>query len=56
LNEIKKSDQRWHSIPAVFVPKISDRQVAILQGQYHLDYAHNQCSERWSHSADAGCS
>ncbi len=36
LHEIKKNDARWHTIPAVFVPKITDRQVAILQGQYHV--------------------
>jgi hypothetical protein len=36
LNAIKKDDARWQTIPAVFVPSISDRQVAILQGQYHV--------------------
>lgn len=29
-------DAQWQTIPAVFVPKITDRQVAILQGQYHV--------------------
>ncbi len=36
LHSIKHDDVRWQTIPAVFVPKISDRQVAILQGQYHV--------------------
>jgi hypothetical protein len=36
LHGIKKADARWHAIPAVFVPAITDRQVAILQGQYHV--------------------
>jgi hypothetical protein len=36
LHEIKKDDVRWQSVPVVFVPKISDRQVAILQGNYHV--------------------
>ena len=36
LNSISKHDKRWQTIPAVFVPNISDRQVAILQGQYHV--------------------
>jgi hypothetical protein len=36
LHGINKQDQRWQTIPAVFVPKISARQVAILQGQYHV--------------------
>lgn len=29
-------DNRWKTIPAIFVPKISDRQVAVLQGHYHV--------------------
>jgi hypothetical protein len=29
-------DNRWKKIAAVFVPKISDRQVAVLQGHYHV--------------------
>lgn len=29
-------DTRWSKIPAFFVPKISERQVAILQGNYHV--------------------
>lgn len=36
LHGINKDDKRWQTIPAVFVPDISDRQVAILQGQYHV--------------------
>lgn len=36
LHGINKDDKRWQTIPAVFVPHISDRQVAILQGQYHV--------------------
>ena len=36
LHGIKKTDPRWASIPAAFVPEISERQIAILQGQYHV--------------------
>ena len=36
LHGIQVADVRWQTIPAVFVPKITDRQVAILQGQYHV--------------------
>lgn len=36
LNQAHPSDSRWKSIPAIFVPKISDKQVAILQGNYHV--------------------
>jgi hypothetical protein len=36
LHGINSKDTRWQTIPAVFVPEISDRQVAILQGQYHV--------------------
>jgi hypothetical protein len=36
LHDIHKQDPRWQSIPAVSVPNITDRQVAILQGQYHV--------------------
>lgn len=36
LHTTYPKDDRWQHIPAVFVPKISDRQVAILQGQYHV--------------------
>jgi hypothetical protein len=32
----RTKDNRWQKIPAVFVPKISDRQVAVLQGHYHV--------------------
>jgi hypothetical protein len=32
----RNKDTRWQNIPAVFVPKISDRQVAVLQGHYHV--------------------
>jgi hypothetical protein len=36
LNGISPKDIRWQTIPAVFVPNISERQVAILQGHYHV--------------------
>lgn len=38
LHDIGKrnKDTRWQKIPAVFVPQITDRQVAILQGYYHV--------------------
>jgi len=36
LNGINPKEPRWQAIPAVFVPNITDRQVAILQGQYHV--------------------
>lgn len=36
LHGIDTKDIRWQTIPAVFVPEISDRQVAILQGHYHV--------------------
>jgi hypothetical protein len=36
LHGIDKKNSRWQTISAVFVPDISDRQVAILQGQYHV--------------------
>jgi|SRR5579859_2220352 len=36
LHGIDGNDKRWQTIPAVFVPEISDRQVAILQGHYHV--------------------
>lgn len=36
LHGIKQSDPRWQTIPAVFVPNITDRQVAVLQGRYHV--------------------
>lgn len=39
LHSISKKDGKdspWQTIPAVFVPEISDRQVAILQGYYHV--------------------
>lgn len=32
----RNKDNRWQNIPAVFVPQISDRQVAVLQGHYHV--------------------
>lgn len=32
----RNKDARWQKIPAVFVPKITDRQVAVLQGHYHV--------------------
>jgi hypothetical protein len=36
LRGIYPKDSRWQTIAAVFVPNISDRQVAILQGYYHV--------------------
>jgi len=36
LHNVNRKDARWHTIPAVFVPNSSNRQVAILQGQYHV--------------------
>lgn len=36
LHGINKSEKRWQTIRAVFVPNITDRQVAILQGHYHI--------------------
>jgi hypothetical protein len=36
LHSTNPDDPRWQQIPAVFVPQISDRHVAILQGQYHV--------------------
>ncbi len=36
LHGIDKKDRRWQTIRAVLVPNISERQVAILQGQYHV--------------------
>jgi hypothetical protein len=32
----RNKDDSWEKIPAVFVPKISERQVAVLQGHYHV--------------------
>src|SRR5207247_1236834 len=36
LHGINEKEKRWQTIRAVFVPNITDRQVAILQGQYHI--------------------
>jgi len=36
LHGIKQSDPRWQTIPAVMVPNITERQVAVLQGRYHV--------------------
>jgi hypothetical protein len=36
LNEIHSKDDRWQTIYACLVPEISDREVAILQGYYHV--------------------
>lgn len=36
LHGINKNEKRWQTIRAVFVPNITDRQVAILQGHYHI--------------------
>lgn len=36
LHNANKNDKRWQAIPAFLVPKISDRQVAVLQGNFHV--------------------
>jgi hypothetical protein len=36
LRAIHKDDPRWKAIPAFFVPSITPRQIAVLQGQFHL--------------------
>jgi hypothetical protein len=36
LHNIDKKNGKWQKIPAVIVPEITERQVAILQGQYHV--------------------
>lgn len=36
LHKANKSDKRWHAIPAFVVPSITDRQVAVLQGNFHV--------------------
>jgi hypothetical protein len=33
---LKGKESRWDKIPAILVPSISNRQVAILQGHYHV--------------------
>lgn len=36
LHGISKTDKRWQRVPVFLVPKITDRQVAVLQGQFHV--------------------
>jgi hypothetical protein len=36
LNSIDKKNPRWQAIPAIFVPSITPRQAAVLQGQFHV--------------------
>ena len=36
LHGTNKTDSRWRSMPVYMVPKINDRQVAVLQGQFHV--------------------
>jgi hypothetical protein len=36
LRRTNKSDQRWEHIPVLVIPKITERQVAVLQGQFHV--------------------
>ncbi|MCU1323841.1 MAG: hypothetical protein JWM43_3490 [Acidobacteriaceae bacterium] len=36
LNSIDKDNPRWQAIPAIFVPNITPRQAAVLQGQFHV--------------------
>src|SRR5205085_2731828 len=36
LHDASKIDARWQRVPVFLVPEITDRQVAILQGQFHV--------------------
>jgi hypothetical protein len=36
LHGTNKADVRWRSVPVYMVPKITERQVAVLQGQFHV--------------------
>jgi hypothetical protein len=36
LHEANKTDALWQHVPVFVVPKITDRQVAVLQGQFHV--------------------
>lgn len=36
LNKTNKNDKRWQAIPAFLVPNITERQVAVLQGNFHV--------------------
>ncbi|SRR6266404_941954 len=36
LHGPNKKDPKWASVPVYLVPKITDRQVAVLQGQFHV--------------------
>lgn len=36
LHNANKTDPRWQSVPVYLVPTITDRQVAVLQGHFHV--------------------
>jgi hypothetical protein len=36
LHGTNKTDAHWHTVPAFLVPTITERQVAVLQGQFHV--------------------
>jgi hypothetical protein len=36
LHIANRTDPRWRQVPVYLVPKITDRQVAVLQGQFHV--------------------
>lgn len=36
LNKVNKNDKRWQEIPAFLVSNITERQVAVLQGNFHV--------------------
>jgi hypothetical protein len=36
LHKANRQDTKWQSIPAFLVPKITERQVAVLQGHFHV--------------------
>jgi len=36
LHHASKTDALWQRVPVFLVPKITDRQVAVLQGQFHV--------------------
>jgi hypothetical protein len=36
LRSTNAADKRWHTIPAFVAPNITDRQVAVLQGHFHV--------------------
>lgn len=36
LHDANRTNPQWQHVPVLLVPKITDRQVAILQGQFHV--------------------